>query len=989
MRALILALLVALPVTVQAQVPDSSKAARDSAKARAADSAFAGQEPYVLDSLVSTGKPTTAVGPLPGLDLRIDQMPSNIQSADQDNIKESRALTLSDFMNSWMQSVNVNDYSGNPFQADVVFRGFSASPQLGTPQGLSVFLDGVRVNEAFGDVVNWDLLPLNAVSQMQVFPGSNPLFGLNTLGGAMSLRTRDGFSDAGWEVTALGGTYGRKQLQGAVGGHSQKLGGFLAVNWLDEDGWRDNSPSKLAQGFGRVDYRAGKTLLTGTALLASNDLIGNGLIPYDLWLARPENVFSSPDQTKNKLAQFTATGQFFVASHMNITSQLYTRSSNRTGIGGDVYTDGFESFSERDAQRTVYQPHDLPYCQYVDANNDGLPDTGMPLNAPCDQIQVGDGIPRNGAEGDDFLPPVLKGIIDGTPIGVISNTTLGQRTSGGGLQFNFNYDKNKFMAGASLDDGSSNYSLTQQLALIDENRRVYTDSANIDQYYRAAQVPILINAFSGKSTTWSVFGSETWSPDPRLDITVAARYNWVRVRNSLDTRSMSGQFNGDLHDITNRNVRFPRILCPTADPASCPDSAYAVYPGMDTLTAAQLEGATEVFNYPSFNPSIGLSYRPAAWLNLYGNLSRGARAPSVIELGCAFDPTLVNIWDGFVDSDGNPHAPEYVARSLVGPTCTLPGALSGDPYLPQVRSTSGEVGARGVFAHTWEWTGALYRTDLQDDIQFVAASPQRSFFMSVGDTRRQGFEVGIAGGIKRLGVRANYSYVDATYQSTFYLLSPNNSSADFDQNSQPSSDRPTPTATANNGIGTYRQIRVDPGAHLPGVPRHNVNARVDYQVLRPLNVGLNMIAHSRSYLRGNENNRHTTGGTDQETPLYRRDDRGVIEAIGAVEPGREFTEEGDVPGFAVFGLTSDLIITRGLVVSLVVNNLFDTQYFTAGRLGITPFAPSVNGAIGPSGWNYNSNEWTNTSFVAPGAPFGLWLTVNYSFSTGGGHGGGQ
>lgn len=981
MRHFLCALVLLVPVAAQAQVPDTSKARPDSARAKP-DTGYSQQEPYVLDSLVATGKPSTNVGPLPGLNLRIDQMPANIQSADQENIKESRAFALTDFMNFWMASVSVNDYQGNPFQADVVFRGFSASPQLGTPQGLSVFFDGVRVNEAFGDVVNWDLLPLNAVSQVRVFPGSSPLFGLNTLGGALSLRSRDGFSDAGFEVTALGGTYGRKQLQGAVGGHTEKLGGFLAVNWFDEDGWRDNSPSKLLQGFGRVDYRSGRTLLTGTALLGSNDLVGNGLIPYDLWLARPENVFSSPDETRNKLAQFTGTGQFFLGSHLNITTQLYTRSSNRTGIGGDVYTDGFESFTERDAQRTEYLPHDLPYCQYVDADGNGLPDTGVPLNAPCDQIQVGDGIPRNGAEGDDFLPPVLKGIIDGTPVGVLSATALGQRTSGAGLQFNWNFEKNKFLVGGSLDDGSSNYSLTQQLALIDANRNVVADPDHIDPYYRAAQVPILVNAFSGKSTTWSAYVSETWSPTTKIDFTVAARYNWVRVRNSLDTRSLSGQFNGDLHDITNRNVRFPRILCPTADPASCPDSAYAVYPNFDTLQATQTEGLTEVFNYPSFNPSVGVSYRPATWLNFYGNLSRGARAPSVIELGCAFDATPVNIWDGFVGDDGQPHEPEYVARSLVGPTCTLPGALSGDPYLPQVRSTSGEIGARGGFLRDWEWTAAMYRTDLQDDIQFVAASPQRSFFQSVGNTRRQGFEVGIAGTLKRFGLRANYSYVDATYQSTFYLLSPNNSSADFNQNSQPISDVPTSTATANNGIGTYRMIRVDPGAHLPGVPRHNVNARVDYQVLRPWNVGLNMFAHSRAYLRGNENNRHTTGGTDQEAPLYRRDDRGVIEAVGSVDPGREFTLEGSVPGFAVFGLTSDLRITKSLVVSLVVMNLFDTSYFTAGRLGITPFSQPVNGAVGPSGWNYNSNEWANTSFVAPGAPIGLWITANYQFSTG-------
>jgi hypothetical protein len=87
--------------------------------------------------------------------------------------------------------------SGNDFQPDVSFRGFAASPLLGTPQGLSVFQDGVRINEAFADVVNWDLLPQNAIASMQLLPGSNPVFGLNTLGGALTLSMKDGFRNAG------------------------------------------------------------------------------------------------------------------------------------------------------------------------------------------------------------------------------------------------------------------------------------------------------------------------------------------------------------------------------------------------------------------------------------------------------------------------------------------------------------------------------------------------------------------------------------------------------------------------------------------------------------------------------------------------------------------------------------------------------------------------------------------------------------------------
>ncbi|MEQ1740781.1 MAG: Plug domain-containing protein, partial [Methyloglobulus sp.] len=125
-----------------------------------------------LETVVVEGQAATKLGPLDGLQLSREQIPSNVQSLSSKDIRESNATSLGDLMNSRLQSVNVNDYAGNPFQMDITFRGFSASPQLGTPQGLSVFLDGVRVNEPFGDVVNWDLIPMNALGSMDVFPGS-------------------------------------------------------------------------------------------------------------------------------------------------------------------------------------------------------------------------------------------------------------------------------------------------------------------------------------------------------------------------------------------------------------------------------------------------------------------------------------------------------------------------------------------------------------------------------------------------------------------------------------------------------------------------------------------------------------------------------------------------------------------------------------------------------------------------------------------------
>ena len=123
--------------------------------------------------------------PVPGTGVPKDQIPSNVQTANDKRLRQLQSLNLPDFMASQLPSVNVNEIQGNPYQMDVNYRGFTASPLLGTPQGLSVFLDGVRVNEPFGDVVNWDLIPRGALASLTLLPGSNPLFGLNTLGGAL------------------------------------------------------------------------------------------------------------------------------------------------------------------------------------------------------------------------------------------------------------------------------------------------------------------------------------------------------------------------------------------------------------------------------------------------------------------------------------------------------------------------------------------------------------------------------------------------------------------------------------------------------------------------------------------------------------------------------------------------------------------------------------------------------------------------------------
>ena len=940
---------------------------------------------FELDSLVVYGKRPVRVGPMPGLQLTRDQIAANVQSATGLAIRQSMALSLNQFLNEHLQGVNVNDYQGNPFQMDVTYRGFSASPQIGTPQGLSVFVDGTRVNEPFGDVVNWDMIPLNAIGGLDLYSGSNPLFGLNTLGGALALRTRSGFTDHGVEGQALAGEWGRKQVQAAAGGSKGELAGFVAGNWFEESGWRDDSHSSVKQAFARVDWASKIGVFTGAALLARNDLIGNGLIPLTMFQARPEDIFSSPDETKNQLTQFSIDGLFPTGEHSNITAHLYSRDSRRQGINGDIY-EGFDDFDRQDDAAYTAKPDSQRYCRYADLDHDGVPDgqqpTGFdPIFGNPDCYHGGTLIgPRNGANGGFSH---TSGIVDGTPIGLRTDTQLDQLTHGIAAQFNVNGERHHFMAGASIDASSASYVMGQQLGLLDASRRIQIDPSAIDSVYRAAQVPIHGNDFNGDSRTASLYANETWSIRPNLHLTLAARFNTARVNNHMNARGDEGTV--ELSELKNKVGKY--ILCPTANPDDCPSAPVYV---LKDVTNDSIVASSESHTYDSFNPSIGITWQPKPSLSLYSSLSRGARSPSSIELGCAFDGTPVLI---------NPDIPAwgYQPRSLAGPACTLPTTLSGDPYLPQIRSTSFEIGAHGTIGPRWEWNTSLYRTDLSDDIYFVGVGGGRSYFDDVGDTRRQGLELGFKGRMGPLTLSTAYSYTDASFMSQFWMMSPHNSSADFDQNSRPvfgvgddvgqfgHQTLHTPGYDDNRGYGTYLMIRVDPGARIPGVPLHNLNVGADVQVTHSLMIGANVVARSSSYLRGNENNLHEAKGTDQEIgqyycPTFQIEDPdchdGYLQAD--VPTGRPFTENGTVPGYAILNLHLGLKLWYNFSLSALLTNVFDKTYYSAGSLGVNPFSPSTIGAIGPSGWNYNSSEWQNATLVGPGGPRGLWVTLSFA-----------
>lgn len=856
------------------------------------------------------GRRRVQVGPVPGLELSRDQVPAHLQSANKDELKQSRALNLADFMNSQFQSVTVNDYAGNPFQFDLNFRGFTASPQVGTPQGLSVFFDGIRVNEPFGDVVNWDLIPMNALERLDLFPGSNPVFGLNTLGGALALRSKSGFSAPGLEAEISTGSAGRHETRLAMGRREDDRAAFVALTHFEEDGWRDNSPSRVSQLFSRMDWLLEEGSVTASLLAADNRLLGNGLLPLSLAKQRPQAVFTSPDRSQSRLLQLALQGQWDLDEQRNITAQAYWRRSSRSGLNGDIY-EGFDDF-------------DIEHDAVADPLDPRIP------------------VPRNGANDPYSDGP---GVVQGTPIGLLTRTGLSQTTRGLTLQFNSNTRPHAFLVGASMDKASARYDMSQRLGLIDASHQVYSAPEGIDRMYYAGSHDVLGNRFSGTSTTMSLFASDSWTPLPGLSLSAAARYNHTRVDNELVVRASAA--NVALHELRSNSSALQRYL--------------------------QGQSRTEEsFRFRSFNPSLGVNWQVQPRLHLFGNLSQGARTPSVVELGCAFDDTPV---------PRNPDNPALgsTARSLVGPGCNLPTTLSGDPYLPQIRSLSGEIGARGLVGPGWEWNISLHRTDLRNDIYFVGVGDGRSYFDTIGKTRRQGLEMGLKGQWGPLALKMGYAYTLATFESEFYTVSPHNSSADFDQNSRSAGDRylvgqqvlPSPTAGLNNGYGTYQMIHVMPGSRMPGIPAHSLNLNLRWQVTADWSLGLGLQARAKAFVRGNENNRHQPSGTDQETGQYYCP-ASACDAEGyqqfPVAPGRPFTQAGTVPGYALLSLDSNWTLRPGVTLFAKVSNLLDKRYASGGRLGINPFVAGPNGSQGPSGWNYNSSEWQQSTLVAPGAP---------------------
>jgi outer membrane receptor protein involved in Fe transport len=527
-------------------------------------------------SLASTSYKVDVVAPTPlaGTDLSLNQIAGPVQTATAADIDNSGALDLADFMSRRLNGVYLNEMQANPFQPDVNFRGYTASPLLGTPEGISVYLDGVRQNQPFGDVVSWDLIPKNAIDQVELMPGSNPLFGLNSLGGALSAQTKNGVTSPGIDGSFLYGASGRKQGQISYGGGKPAgFNWFVAGNYFHESGWRFDSPSTVRQTFARLGWRSAKTDVAITGSYADNALIGNGLQDYRLLQADYSSVYSIPDSTVNRSPSINLLVHHDFSGTLSLSANGFYRHIRTNGINANLNSDSFDE--------SVYQPSAKDIATLTAAGYTGFPLSGANAsNTPfpkwrCIATAINNNDPDERCDGIDIYSTEFQ-----NEYGFSGQTTWIRATPLG---------KNQFTVGASINRGSVTYIQNTQYGYLNPDYTITTVPAWQDGSQLTNPIDSRVN-LHGLTPNWSFYFTDTLTVLKNLNLTLSGRYNRLTVNN---------------RDRIN----------PIAGPGS-------------------LDGD---YTYQRFNPALGLTWSFLPSVNAYASYTQSSRAPTAIELGCA-DP---------------------------------------------------------------------------------------------------------------------------------------------------------------------------------------------------------------------------------------------------------------------------------------------------------------------------------------------------------------
>ncbi len=384
--------------------------------------------------------------------------------------------------------VTLDSASGNPYQPTLFYHGFAASPLQGTPQGLAVYLDGVRFNQAFGDTVNFDLIPDGAIDRINVV-GSNPVYGLNALGGALNIQLKNGFTYHGGELVASGGSFGQAQAQGQYGAQSQdgSRSLYAAGTALHSDGWRDGQSSDIRNFHADAGLRRESAEAHLGLTAADTVLNGPGTAPVELLAADPRAQFTAPNLIANRFIQASASASADVTDAVSVQALAY-----------------YSNFEQRIANGNV--SNDAP-C----ASGNGL-------------LCQGDGITPSATRGGAAIPDFLSG----GPYSQLDAQATTTNSYGASLQATDTAAvfglRNHLVAGASFDGARSEFSAAAFVGGLTPLTRAFAGPGVLLDETNITPVRVAVS-----DATYGAYATDTLSLTSRLDLTLSGRFNAAEI----------------------------------------------------------------------------------------------------------------------------------------------------------------------------------------------------------------------------------------------------------------------------------------------------------------------------------------------------------------------------------------------------------------------------------------------------------------------------
>ncbi|MDE0155141.1 MAG: TonB-dependent receptor [Gammaproteobacteria bacterium] len=751
-----------------------------------------------------------------GAGLSEDKIPYRVQSSSAEDIDRSQSLDISDFLRHNLASITHNDAQNNPLQPDIQYRGYAASPLLGLAQGMSVYQNGVRINGPLGDTVNWDLLPESAIHSIDLIGGANPLFGLNTVGGALSVKMKDGFNSEGHSAEIYGGSWDRIVTSAESGGNNGSIGYYANVTYFEEDGWRDESPSDALNLYGSLSYRTDRTNINLNAQHGDSDLIGNGAIPEELLADDRKAIFTAPDVTENDLIMVSLDGSHNFNDKVKLNVNFFYRENDGSSFNGDgsefgleFDDDGMWMLVEEDDDDDDDDDDDNGHDDDDDDDNghddddddngdhdDDDDDNGHDDNDDDDNGHDHDDDDNgdhddddddNGHDDDDdeeegvetYGPGGLSDFDEDDVIAVNNTSSRRQESYGTDIQLTFLNDlmgmENQLIMGFTYYKGESTFVSETEIAGLDHETRS-TVGLGTGVFVTDAATNL-----ETETETTSFYFMNALSLTEQLTLVLSGRLN----NTLLDLQDLSGE-------------------------------------------RAELNGEHDFFR---FNPAVGLTFKPVENLNVYGSYSESNRAPTPVELACND-----SVYDRRADLyyGGDEDDVEF--------ECRLPNAFLADPPLNDVVSKSFEAGIRGDIGLVDYHLGFFHTTN-HDDILFQTTGRATGLFANVDKTRHLGFEGQLNGSTDNLNWFLAYSYLEATFEDEFVAVENEN---------WPS------------GLGD--QV-VENGDRIPGLPEHTLKLGADYLLFERLNVGFDVAYTSKKELRGNEGNYRGEAGEESESWL--------------------------------------------------------------------------------------------------------------------------